>query len=213
MEISGVRGASPRRRRQSSSFLRWFSFGFSVVSSSSPSCQGSGSGDSPGEIFAREEFRSGVGFTSSGVKAQKRVVAVGEALLFGFSSGRFPLSSASREGCAWRWTLGSCYGSWWLVSGSTSWVLMQSGGDFRSGGPPWCLGGSVTNADFLPMVVSAVIACRPFPFRECVRSKWTFMIASALYLKVVLIEYRFLLSGYEVSGFWALSFGGRRQQR
>ncbi|CAF2010671.1 unnamed protein product [Brassica oleracea var. botrytis] len=59
--------------------------------------------------------------------------------------GRFPLSSASREGCAWRWTLGSCYGSWWLVSGSTSWVLMQSGGDFRSGGPPWCLGGSVTN--------------------------------------------------------------------
>ncbi|CAN7014297.1 unnamed protein product, partial [Brassica oleracea var. botrytis] len=67
-------------------------------------------------------------------------------------------------------------GSWWLVSGSTSWVLMQSGGDFRSGGPPWCLGGSVTNGwsgvetpDFLPMVVSAVIACRPFPFRECVR--------------------------------------------
>ena len=45
------------------------------------------------------------------------------------------------------------------------------------------------------------------------RSKWTFMIASASYLKVVLIEYRFLLSGYEVSGSWALSFGGRRQQR
>ncbi|CAN6988555.1 hypothetical protein Bca4012_007902 [Brassica carinata] len=111
---SGVRGASRRRRRQYSSFLRWFFFGFSVVSSSSPSCQGSGSGDSPGEIFAREEFRSGVGFTSSGVKARRRVVAVGEALLLGFSSGRFPLSSASREGCAWRWTLGSCYGSWWF---------------------------------------------------------------------------------------------------
>ncbi|WZZ75721.1 hypothetical protein YC2023_087091 [Brassica napus] len=29
--------------------------------------------------------------------------------------------------------------------------------------------GSVTN-DFLPMVVSAVIACHPFLFRECVRS-------------------------------------------
>ena len=45
------------------------------------------------------------------------------------------------------------------------------------------------------------------------RSKWTFMIASHPYPKARLIEFRSLLSGYEVSGSWALSFGERRQQR
>ncbi|CAF1914944.1 unnamed protein product [Brassica napus] len=65
-------------------------------------------------------------------------------------------------------------GGWFpdLPLGSLCRAVATSG----SGGPPWCLGGSVTNGwsgvetpDFLPMVVSAVIACRPFPFRECVR--------------------------------------------
>lgn len=45
------------------------------------------------------------------------------------------------------------------------------------------------------------------------RSKWTFMIASYPYPKVVLIELRSLLSGYEVLGSWTVSFGGHRQQR
>lgn len=36
------------------------------------------------------------------------------------------------------------------------------------------------------------------------RTKWTIMIASHPYPKVELIEFRSFLSGYEVSGSWAL---------
>ncbi|KAF3547668.1 hypothetical protein DY000_02009426 [Brassica cretica] len=45
------------------------------------------------------------------------------------------------------------------------------------------------------------------------RIKRTYMSASHPYPKVVLIEWRSLLLGYEGSGSWTLLFGGRKQPR
>lgn len=96
----------------------------------------------------------------------------------------------------------------------------------------WSL--TVDLAEFILEFMGAVIACRAVWFssgntsrkfqlarlRRCgflvgllSRIKRSYMSASHPYLKVVLIEWRSLLSGYEVSGSWTLSFGGRKQQR